>query len=146
AGLAAVYGRGTPAPRAKVEESDFVRAAQLYGQFAHVVDDSGSPFFGGSPSWSELDLVQAIAGRPGGLAWYVVDQTARERLVGERRGAEMGAVAEELGGEVRRASNVDGLGLGPLRSRKLGSPPFMAVHVIASVTHTLGGLVVDDRA
>src|SRR5262249_25409031 len=44
-GLEAFYGRALPAPPAKVEESDFVRAAQLYGQFAHVVDDSGSPFF-----------------------------------------------------------------------------------------------------
>jgi FAD binding domain len=145
-GLEDFYGRAMPAPPAMFDESDFVRAAQLYGRFAHVVDVCGSTFFTSAPSWSEVDLVQAIASRPGGMAWYVIDRAACERSAGDRLVGDMVAVAEELGGEVRRSPTVDGLGLGPLSSPKLREAPFLAVHVIASVTHTLGGIVVDDRA
>jgi succinate dehydrogenase/fumarate reductase flavoprotein subunit len=146
AGLDEFYGRAQPAPPARVEEADFVRAAQLYGRFAHVVDETGEAFFAGEPSWSETDLVQAIAHRPGGRAWYVVDAGALGRRIRERTVAEMVAVARELGGEVREAHDLDGLGLGPLSSPKIRRPPFTAVRVAAAVTHTIGGLRIDSRA
>ena len=55
-----------------IAPEDFVRAAQLYGRHAHVVDLAGEPL-GVEPAWAELDLVQAIAHRPGGRAWYILD-------------------------------------------------------------------------
>ena len=140
------YGRALPAPPARVGEADFVSASQLYGRLAHVVDEAGEAFFPGEPTWSEADLVQAVALRAGGIAWYVVDaRTHRGRAVSGTV-AEMVAAAEALGGEVRRAGTVEGLGLGPLRSPKLVEPPFTAVKVRAAVTHTLGGLRIDERA
>ena len=123
------YGRALPAPPARLGEGDFVRAAQLYGRFARVVDDKGLPVFAGEPSWSENDLVQAIARQPGGTAWYVVDTAALAERVRDRTVEEMVGVAEELGGEVRREASGD-----------------VAVKVVAAVTHTLGGIRVDERA
>jgi fumarate reductase flavoprotein subunit len=121
------YGRALPAPPARVEERDFVRATQLYGRFATVLDDAGRPVFEGQPSWSEHDLVQAIAKQPGGTAWYSVERSALVECVRDRTVSQMIAVAEELGAEVRHGAVV-------------------GVHVAASVTHTLGGLRVDERA
>ena len=145
-GMDEFYGRAVPAPPAVVAEWDFVRASQLYGRFAHVIDEDGIPFFPREPSWSENDLVQAIARRPGGLAWYVVDAEGLGARVRERSVADMVAVAEELGGEVRRASSLEGLALGTLRSDRLRTRPYTAVRVIAAVTHTIGGLRVDAQA
>lgn len=129
-----------------MEPGDFVPAAQLYGRFAHVVDDAGQPVFAGEPSWSESDLVQAVARCRDGIAWYVVDAVACEERVRDRSVAEMVGIAEELGGIVRRADSIDRLGFGPLVSEHLVEPPFAAVRVVAAVTHTLGGLSVDDAA
>jgi FAD binding domain-containing protein len=123
------YGRALPAPPARVTEPDFVRASQLYGRFARVVDDAGRSVFDGEPSWSENDLVQAIARQPGGTAWYVVDAPTLAERVRERTVEEMVRVAESLGGEVRR-----------------GGDGRVAVKVVAAVTHTLGGLRVDTSA
>jgi fumarate reductase flavoprotein subunit len=139
------YGRALPAPPARVGEADFVRAAQLYGSLAHVVDLEGRELEG-DWAWHEVDLAQAIAARPGGEAWYVVDASALRGRVRERTVAEMVAVAEELGGEVRRADRLEGLGFGPLDSPRLREPPFAAVRVRTGVTHTYAGLAVDDRA
>ena len=127
-GLEEFYGRALPAPPARIAERDFVRAAQLYGRFARVVGDDGKLVFEGEPSWSETDLVQAIARRPGGTAWYVVDGAVLDERIRERTVGEMIDVAEELGGDVRRE---DGQ---------------VAVKVVAAVTHTLGGLRVDEQA
>jgi succinate dehydrogenase/fumarate reductase flavoprotein subunit len=145
-GLEEFYGRALPAPPAIVPEQDFVRASQLYGRFAHVVDDGGEPVFAGKPSWSETDLVQAVARLTGGQAWYVVDAVACEQRVQDRSVGEMVAVAERLGGEVRRAGSLAAFGLGALASEKLVEPPFAAIRAAAAVTHTLGGLRVDERA
>lgn len=140
------YGRNLPAPPARIAESDFVRLAQLYGRHALVVNVQGEEFGPDSPSWSETDLVQATARQSWGRAWYVVDGRALREQVRERTVAEMIEAAEAAGGEVRRAETVDGLGLALPGSPKLAEPPFAAVLVQAAVTHTIGGLRVDERA
>jgi hypothetical protein len=141
------YGRALPAPPANVA-NDWIRTTQLYGRFAHVVDDRGKAVFTGVASWSENDIVQAIAQQPGGTAWYVIDSTtaARLRLHDQWGVGDMIFYALEAGGEVRSGATLDELGLGSLSSPKLTRPGFLAVKVIAAVTHTLGGLRVDEDA
>ena len=126
AGQDEFYGRAMPAPPARWAEPDFVRAAQLYGRYARVVDDDGGPLFDGKPAWHENDLVQALARTSTG--WYVVDDEDLGSRVRERTVADMIGVAEELGGTVRREHGTT------------------AVRVAAAVTHTIGGLRVDTRA
>jgi succinate dehydrogenase/fumarate reductase flavoprotein subunit len=140
------YGRNLPAPPARVGEEQFVELAQVYGRHALVVNERGEPVSVEPPSWSEIDLVQATARQPGGRAWYVVDGRARRERVRGRTVEEMIAAAAAAGGTVRRADDVAGLGLPLPASDALRQPPFTAVHVAASVTHTLGGLRVDERA
>jgi fumarate reductase flavoprotein subunit len=141
------YGRNLPAsPPADFGEEDFVRLAQLYGRHALVVDADGDAFAPDPPSWSETDLVQATARRPGGRAWYVVDGRALLERVRGRSVEEMVRAAEEAGGTVRRADSVSGLGLPLPPSDKVHEPPFAAVLVQAGVTHTIGGLRVDPSA
>ena len=135
-----------PAPPARIEPADYVRAAQLYGRFAHRVDERGRPFFAGEPSWSENDLVQALSRLPEGTGWYLLDADALERTVRERTVADVVAVAEELGGEVRHASDLAGLRLPDLEPAPLlARPPYTAVKVRAAVTHPIGGLATDDH-
>ena len=130
AGLDEFYGRAMPGP---VPEGDFVRAAQLYGRFAVRLDDEGHEFFPQEPSWSEHDLVQAIARLPGGRAWYVLDDHALVQRVRERTVRELVETARELGGTAVDAGF-------------LGHPGKLAVRVLAAVTHTIGGLRVDTSA
>ena len=136
-GLDEFYGRAMPAPPAVVTENRFVALAQLYGRHALVVDDAGEQFVHEPVSWSEVDLVQAIARRPGARAWYLVDEAALAVRVRERTVAEMIDAARAAGATV----------LGP------GELPFevpfayrCAVHVAAAITHTIGGIRVDARA
>jgi succinate dehydrogenase/fumarate reductase flavoprotein subunit len=136
------YGRALPA--VGVAERDFVRAAQLYARFAVVLDDGGAEL-AVELSWSEVELPQALA-RAGGSGWLAVDARALAEQVRGRSVAEMVAVAEQLGAEVRRSQTVEGLGFAGLRSPRLGEPPFAAVRVRAGVTHTIGGLRIDERA
>jgi succinate dehydrogenase/fumarate reductase flavoprotein subunit len=84
--------------------------------------------FEGEPSWSETDLVQQIARWPEALAWYTVEQTALEERVRERSVGEMIERAREAGAPVEQE---DGR---------------ISVLVRASVTQTLGGLRIDERA
>jgi fumarate reductase flavoprotein subunit len=121
------YGRAMPAVE-EVAEEDFVRFTQLYGRFATVSSEQSAERFEGEPSWSETDLVQQIARWPGALAWYTVERSAlaehvRERTVGEmiERARDAGATVKEEGGRI-------------------------SVLVRASVTQTLGGLRIDERA
>lgn len=149
-GLDEFYGRNLPAPPARVTEERFVELAQLYGRFALVVDERGEELFGGALSWSEIELVQAAARRPGARAWYAVDARALDAQVRERSVADMIAAAESAGGTVLRAGDLDSLAraLGVARlpvSPKLAEPPFTAVHVAAGITHTIGGLLIDGR-
>jgi hypothetical protein len=143
---AGFYGRALPAPPAVIGPGDFVHAAQLFGRFAHVVDVAGRPVGPAEPAWHEVDLAQALAALPGGEGWYVVDGAALCRTVRERSVAEMLGAAVELGGEVRHARTIEGLGLGALASPRLAVPPFAAVRVKVGVTHTYAGLAVDARA
>ena len=46
----------------------------------------------------------------------------------------------------RRRAAADGASVRPAESPKLVEPPFVAVRVHAAVTHTIGGLRIDERA
>ena len=136
-GMDEFYGRAMPAPPAAVPEERFVDLAQLYGRYALVLDDSGQEFAPDPISWSETDLVQAIARRPNASAWYLVDEDAlgveiRGRTVrrdgrGSARGGRRGAAAERA------------------RDRASRRLPY-AVHVVAGITHTIGGVRIDPHA
>ncbi len=128
-GLDEFYGRAVPAEPARVGEEDFVGLAQLYGTFATVVDEDGERFFQDEVSWSETNLAQAIADRPGGTAWYVLEPEALSQRVRDRTVADMVEAARRAGGEVREETGGR-----------------LAVHVGVGVTHTVGGLRVDSHA
>jgi fumarate reductase flavoprotein subunit len=121
------YGRAMPAVE-RVGEADFVRAAQLYGRLARVAAHDMSEEFVGEASWSETDLVQAIARWPDALAWYVVDVSVLDVVVRDRTVGEMIEVAREVGAPVE---DDDGR---------------VAVLVRPGVTQTLGGIRIDERA
>jgi succinate dehydrogenase/fumarate reductase flavoprotein subunit len=114
------YGRAMPAPPAEIGEEDYVRLSQLWDGEARFLNERGEEFFAGPPTWHESDLAQAIARQPGGTAWFVVSADRRDdpRVVALR---EAGGTVEEAGGELR-------------------------LHVAAAVTHTQGGVRVDERA
>lgn len=121
------YGRAMPAG-IPLDEAEFVPLSQLYGRFAEVVSEDGTRRFEGEPQWSEIDLVQTIARWPGGRAWYRVHEQDLARRVRERSVADMIELAREAGATVRE------------------EPPYTSVLVQASVTQTLGGIKVDERA
>jgi succinate dehydrogenase/fumarate reductase flavoprotein subunit len=121
------YGRAMPAGIA-IDEAEFVPLSQLYGQFAEVVSEDGTQRFEGEVSWSETNLVQAIARWPGGRAWYRVHENRLGERVRERTVADMIEQARAAGAVVRE------------------EPPFTSVLVQASVTQTLGGILVDSRS
>jgi succinate dehydrogenase/fumarate reductase flavoprotein subunit len=135
AGMDEFYGRALPAT---VPEPEFVRASQLYAAHALVLDDEGNDL--GEAAWHESDLVQRL---PNGRAWYVVDARALRSHVRERTVAQLVEAARAAGGDVRPADELP-FTLPP--SAKLVEPPFTAVRVFAGVTHTTGGLRVDERA
>ncbi len=135
AGMDEFYGRALPGV---VPEEAFVRASQLYARHALVLDDEGRDL--GEPAWHESDLVQRF---PGGRAWYVVDGRALRERTRYGTVADLVEAARALGGEVRAAEE---LPLGLPDSAKLREPPFVAVRVRAAVTHTIGGLRIDERA
>ena len=82
-------------------------------------------------------------GCPSPAAWYVVDARTLRRRVRERTVAEIVEVARTVGGDVR---STDELPFALPPSPKLVEPPFLAVRVRPAVTHTTGGLRIDDRA
>ena len=128
AGMTEFYGRAMPAPPASWGEGEFVDHAQLYGHFAQVFDESGDEIAVEADDWSENGLVQEIAHR-GGKAWFVVAPDALGRET------PYGTVAEVI----ERARSAGGT----VEERHDGS---LAVHVVAAVTHTIGGLAIDERA
>jgi len=133
-GMNEFYGRNMP--DADWDETQLVSLSQLYGRYARCFDEDGVEFFRAEDvSWSESNIVQATAHRPGAKAFYVLDAEALEQPVREQTVAEIVAAA-------------------PAEARvSLSDLPFdppddalAAVRVIASITHTVGGLRVDDRA
>lgn len=134
-GLDEFYGRALPA---QVDEHEYVSAAQLYARHALVLDDEGRDL--GEAAWHESDLVQRL---PNGQAWYVVDARALRRPVRQRTVSDLVEAARAAGGDVRPAGE---LPFALPQSPKLVEPPFVAVRVRAAVTHTIGGLRIDERA
>jgi len=130
-GLNEFYGRNM----ADLEfvEAEFVPLAQVYGRYARVCNERGEEFFDGKVSWSELDLVQATARQPGARAWYVLDEQALEQRVRDRSVREIVAAAP---------TRID--------PRELPFPApedaVAAVRVAAAITHTIGGIRIDERA
>jgi fumarate reductase flavoprotein subunit len=132
AGLDEFYGRNM----ADVDfgEPEFVPLAQVYGRFARVFNESGEEFVDGAEvSWSEIDLVQATARQPGARAWYVLDEEALDRRVRDRSVREIVAEAP---------TRTDPAEL-PFAAPKDCA---VAVRVAAAITHTIGGLRVDEHA
>ena len=135
AGMDEYYGRALPAA---VPEGDFVRTAQLYARHALVLDAAGREL--AEPAWHESDLVQRF---PDGQAWYVLDARALRQRVRGRTVAALVQAARAAGGEVVPAEK---LPFALPASPKLAEPPFLAARVHAAVTHTIGGVRVDDHA
>jgi succinate dehydrogenase/fumarate reductase flavoprotein subunit len=124
------YGRNMP--DAEFAEADFVPLAQLYGRFARVFNERGEEFFG-EVSWSENDLVQATARQPNARAWYLLDDAALAEQVRGRPVSDMVASAP---------TQVDPSELpftAPAGTR-------VAVRVKPGITHTIGGLRIDESA
>ena len=121
AGMDEFYGRNMP--DAPFGEADFIPAAQLYATHARVLNDRGEEFLSGPVDWSETRVAQATARQPGAAAWYELDPEALSD--------------EVVAGRVARA-------------RRLGAKVIegdaVAVRVRAAITHTIGGLRIDDRA
>jgi hypothetical protein len=86
-------------------------------------------------SWSETNVVQATARRPGAKAYYLLDAAALGERVRDRTVAEM---VESAPAEARVALN--DLPFDPPEGT------VEAVRVVASITHTIGGLRVDEHA
>jgi hypothetical protein len=127
-GLDEFYGRAMPAPPARWGEPEFVKYAQVYGRAARVVDEQGGEIPVELGDWSENRLVQEIA-RRGGTAWYLV---AHEEL---ERPTPYGTIADAI--ERARLAGAT------VEAREEGTT---AVHVAAAVTHTIGGLAIDESA
>ena len=130
-GMDEFYGRNMP--DSDFTEGQFVPLAQLYGRFARVYNERGEEFFEGEVSWSENDLVQATAHQPEARAWYVLDDNALEQRVRDRKVADMVALAP---------TSADPSELpfpAPPRAR-------VAVRVAPGITHTIGGLRIDESA
>ncbi len=125
------YGRNMP--DASFSEAEFVPLAQLYGRFARVYNERGEEFFDGEVSWSENDLVQATAQQPGARAWYLLDDGALAQRVRDCTVADIAALAP---------TRVDPAEL-PFPSPD-GSR--VAVRVSPGITHTIGGLRIDEQA
>jgi fumarate reductase flavoprotein subunit len=134
AGMDEFYGRNMP--DASWDETQLVSLSQLYGRFARIFDEDGVEFFSRDDvSWSETNVVQATARRRDAKAYYLLDAQALEQHVRDRTVAELveAAPAETCV---------------PLADLPFDPPDgtVTAVRVIASITHTIGGLRVDERA
>lgn len=133
-GMEQFYGRNMP--DAPWDETQLVSLSQLYARFARIFDEDGVEFFSQSEvSWSETNVVQATAQRRNARAFYLLDAEALDRRVRGRTVAEM---VEAAPAEARVA--IADLPFDPLGGTAA------AVRVIASITHTIGGLQVDERA
>ncbi len=133
-GLGEFYGRNMA--DAPWDETQLVSAGQLYGRFARIFDEQGAEFFASEDvSWSEANVAQATARRPAARAYYLLGEPA----LGER-------VRDRTVGEIVAAAPAEARV--PLDTLPFAPPPgtVAAVRVVASITHTIGGLRVDTRA
>ena len=130
-GMDEFYGRNMP--DVDFTEEEFVPLAQLYGRFARVYNEQGEEFFEGEVSWSENDLVQATARQPGARAWYVLDDAAlRERV--------RDSTVEDLVAAAPTRVDPSELPFPAPRDARV------VVRVKPGITHTIGGLRIDERA
>ncbi|HEY4346999.1 MAG TPA: FAD-binding protein [Gaiellaceae bacterium] len=133
-GMGEFYGRNMP-DRAWTED-ELVPVAQLYGAHARIFDESGKEFFAAADvSWAETNVCQATATRPGARAYYLLTADALNARIRDRSVADIVALAAP---EAR-------VGLDALPF----SPPagiVAAVRVAAAITHTIGGLRVNEHA
>jgi succinate dehydrogenase/fumarate reductase flavoprotein subunit len=127
AGISEFYGRNMP--DVDFSEEQFVPLAQLYGRVARVFNELGEEFFEGEVSWSENDLVQATARQPGARAWYVLDDEALADS----------AVADKVALAPTRVDPAELPFEAPAGAR-------VAVRVKPGITHTIGGLRIDEQA
>jgi succinate dehydrogenase/fumarate reductase flavoprotein subunit len=129
-GLDEFYGRNMP--DRDFGEDEFVTAAQLYAHHALVLDEYGEQFLAREPSWSETDVVQATARRANARAWYVLTERALDEST---RYGTVRELAE------RSRTSV------PARDLSFDVPrdAVVAVRVRASITHTIGGVRVDEH-
>src|SRR5437764_3613973 len=118
AGMEQLYGRNMPAPPARVDERDFVPAAQLYARHALVTNERGERHE--ARTWSEIDVVQWTARQPRARAWFRVDEGALGEPAGDRTVGERIAAAEAAGAPVERAGGA------------------VTVETVAGITSTLG--------
>ena len=133
-GLEQFYGRNMP--DAAWDETQLVSLSQLYGRYARIFDEDGVEFFvADDVSWSETNVVQATARRQGARAYYLLTEDALRERVRDRTVAEM---VEAAPAEARVS----------LQELPFAPPEGVvaAVRVVASITHTIGGLAVDERA
>jgi len=131
-GMDEFYGRNMA--DVDFDEDAFVPLAQVYGRHARIFNERGEEFFDHTAiSWSELDLVQATAHQPGARAWYLLDEQGLDERV------RYGTVRELVAEAPTRADP---------KELPFQPPPgtVAAVRVAAAITHTIGGLRVDERA
>jgi succinate dehydrogenase/fumarate reductase flavoprotein subunit len=126
-GMGEFYGRNMP--DAEFTEEQYVPLAQLYGRAARIFNERGEEFFEGEVSWSENDLVQATAQQPGARAWYLLDDVALADA----------AVAEKVEAAPTRTDPSELPFAAPDGTR-------VAVRVKPGITHTIGGLRIDESA
>ena len=120
-----LYGRNMPALPRRLEEAEFVPLAQLYAHDAIVEGADGSTYE--SHTWSEIDVVQWTARQPGARSRYVVPDDVLGEPVRERTVADAIEAARAAGAPVER------------RGRET------VVEVVAGITTTLGGILIDER-
>ena len=123
------YGRNMPDVDELAEE-DYVRSSQLYAQYAHVVDE-GRDFVETPFLWSENDVAQATARQPDGRAWYLLTEKALRQKVRNLTVSDMVDAAEPVSPEQL-----------PVQGSAQHRGP---VPVRAAVTHTIGGIRIDER-
>jgi succinate dehydrogenase/fumarate reductase flavoprotein subunit len=170
--MGAFYGHAMIAPPGRFRPLEFGEVTQGYGQGAVALDLTGRRFTDESEGTGEEVLCQRLARRPEGRGWYVLDgalasmaRTPGKAVTGvvvERARTHHGTVivadtlpelAAALGPRALDTLEdhnriCDGRGGIPGRARfrfPLRQPPFYAVAVKASITMTLGGLMVDDE-
>ena len=133
-GLDEFYGRNMADTH--FDEAEFVSLAQLYARHAWVVNERGDEFLRKPVTWSETDVVQATARQPGARAWYVLTEAALRERVRDRTVRDMVEAARAAGAPV----------VAPAELAFPTPDAAVAVRVHAAITHTIGGLRVDERA